>query len=136
MRRLGPLTVICVDDEPDILRLLKVAAEFQPDFEVVATTGDASAAIDLIHELHPDVLILDHRLIDLTTPGRETVDVVSTAIVAEARTCVPDATVAVFTGRESISAAGLDVGDVWVRKPHLDELWSAIRDARERDQAG
>ncbi|MCU1464019.1 MAG: hypothetical protein JWO37_4094 [Acidimicrobiales bacterium] len=133
MRRTEPLTVVCVDDEPDILRLLTVAAEFQPDFEVVATTGDPGAAVDLIREHHPDVVILDHRLIDLRDPDhdRGRVDLMSTALVAMARAFVPDATVAVFTGRECIDRGGHDVGDVWVRKPHLDSLWPAIREARE-----
>ena len=132
MRKDDPLRVICLDDESDILALLEVAAEFQPDFEIVATTSDPFVVIDLIREHQPDVLILDHRLAETLAPDhpRATADTVSTTIVAVTRTCAPDATIAVFTGREVIRDAKEDVGDVWVQKPHLEDLWPAIRDSR------
>jgi DNA-binding response OmpR family regulator len=57
-------TVLLVDDEPDIRRILQftLAAE---GYEV-STAGDGDEAVALANELHPDVMILDVMM-----PGRD-----------------------------------------------------------------
>jgi len=119
MLRPEQLRVVCVDDEPDILELLRVVVEYEPDFEIVATTTDARQIIDLVCDHHPDVLIVDQRI------DGPRVDIVTTL-----RDLAPDATVAVFSGRDRPTDNGEDLGDVWVQKPDWASLWPAIRAAR------
>jgi DNA-binding NarL/FixJ family response regulator len=130
MQRPEPFKVICVDDEPDILQLLEAAARHEPDFEVVATSIEATTVIDLIAEHHPDVVIIDDELIASagSTAGKRGVG--SAGLVAIARALVPEATVVVFTGHDVLHDPSHDTGDIWIQKPHLNALWPAIREVR------
>jgi DNA-binding NarL/FixJ family response regulator len=133
----SPLTVFLAEDDPDIVELMRFAVAGQPDFELVATTGEAAAVLDLVRQHHPDVVILDHRLSDPETPDasrrRRGVAVPQTGLelVEGARAVVPDATIVIFTGRRGLRTAAVNAGaDAYVEKPALEEVWSAIRDAR------
>ena len=137
MTTADPLRVLCAEDDPDMIELVRIAVANEPDFELVATTSEAAAVLDLLREHHPDVLILDHRL---STPppdpgGRFPRGVAAPQtgleLVEGARSVVPDATIVVFTGRTGLREAARNVGaDVYVEKPALDDLWPAIRGAR------
>lgn len=50
-------TVLIVDDEPVVLRVLKLALE-QAQYEVVSASN-GEEALALVHDSHPDVLITD-----------------------------------------------------------------------------
>lgn len=55
-----PLKAIIVDDNVNSLQnLAQKLAEFCPDIRVAATSESPEASIQLIHQLHPDVLFLD-----------------------------------------------------------------------------
>jgi DNA-binding NarL/FixJ family response regulator len=132
------LTVVCVEDDPDMVELLRISVDGEQDFELVATTGEASAVLALIREHHPDVVILDHRLGDpspVTTVGRTprgvAVPQTGLELVEGARAAVPAATILIFTGRKGLRTAAQNVGaDAYVEKPALDAVWPAIREAR------
>jgi signal transduction histidine kinase len=55
----APLSVVVIDDTPDIRLLLRVALEGQGQFAVVAEAGDGRAGIELVREHQPDAVMLD-----------------------------------------------------------------------------
>ena len=128
-----PLRVVFAEDDPDMIELVRIAVEGEPDFELVATTNEASAVLDLVREYDPDVVILDHRLGDLHSRDAPGVGHHQTGLelVDGARRAAPKATIVIFTGQSGLRTAAQNVGaDAYVEKPDLDEVWSAIRDVR------
>lgn len=65
------LTAIIVDDEPLALEGLRLRLEKIPEIKVIAEASDGDQAIQLCHELCPDVLFLDLQL-----PGLNGIEVV------------------------------------------------------------
>ena len=129
--------VVCVEDDADLLVLLRVACEHEPDFELVASTGDAAEALRLCADLTPDVVILDHHLTNQTDRSTGADGPLAGArLVARVRLLLPAATVAVFSGMtgvyEEVSTAG---ADVHIEKPHLAALWPAIRKSLEQNHS-
>jgi DNA-binding NarL/FixJ family response regulator len=49
--------VVLADDHPDVLR--RVLTMLGPEFDVVATVSDGYSAVEAVHRLNPDVLLLD-----------------------------------------------------------------------------
>ena len=130
----GPLKVVCADDDPDMVELIRIAVAGEPDFELVATTGEAAELMDLLREHHPDVVILDHRL-STDTPGMPSRGVAASQtgleLVEGARSAVPDATIVIFTGQTGRQTAAINAGaDAYVEKPALADVWPAIREVR------
>ncbi len=54
-----PLRVLCVDDSPSILALLKKILDKENGFEVVGTAGNGLEAQSKVRELAPDLVTLD-----------------------------------------------------------------------------
>ncbi len=65
------LTAIIVDDEPLALEGLRLRLEKIPELKVIGEASDGDQAIQLCHELCPDVLFLDLQL-----PGLNGIEVV------------------------------------------------------------
>jgi DNA-binding NarL/FixJ family response regulator len=133
-----PLRVVFAEDDPDMVELVRIAVDGEPDFELIATTGEANAVLDLVREHHPDVLILDHRLGDPRLPDatgrfRRGVAAPQTGLelVEGARRAAPTATIVIFTGQRGLGKAAANVGaDAYIEKPALDAVWPAIREVR------
>jgi CheY-like chemotaxis protein len=133
-----PLTVVCVDDDPDMVELLRISVAGEPDFELVATTGEAMEVLDLLRTHHPDVVILDHRLTDgaaIDEDGsrsrRGAMIPTGLELVEGARVALPDATIVIFTGQAGLQRAALNVGaDACVEKPALSDVWPVVREVR------
>jgi CheY-like chemotaxis protein len=53
-----PIRVVVVDDEPDVLLLLKLQLRYE-GVEVVAVAEDGASAIRLCHEHRPDAVVMD-----------------------------------------------------------------------------
>ena len=66
-----PLTAIIVDDEPLALEGLKLRLEKLPEIKVIGEASDGDQAIQLCHDLCPDILFLDLQL-----PGLNGIEVV------------------------------------------------------------
>lgn len=49
--------IVLADDHPDILR--RVSGMLTPQFDVVAMVGDGRSAVEAVHRLNPDILLLD-----------------------------------------------------------------------------
>jgi DNA-binding NarL/FixJ family response regulator len=56
------IKVLVVDDSEAVRTGLSVWLGLQPDLEVIAEAGDASAALDLAVRLCPDVVVMDVRM--------------------------------------------------------------------------
>jgi DNA-binding NarL/FixJ family response regulator len=132
-----PLRVVVAEDDPDMVELVRIAVEREPDFELVATTGEASALLDLVRQLHPDVVILDHRLNVCRVPSADgrprgvAAGQTGLELVDGTRRAAPDATIVFFTGQAGLRRAAENVGvDAYIEKPALDEVWPAIRGVR------
>jgi DNA-binding NarL/FixJ family response regulator len=54
--------VLVVDDEADLLTLVRLTLEFDDDLNVVATATTAGEALLLAESTHPDLVVLDHML--------------------------------------------------------------------------
>ena len=53
------IKVIIADDHPVVRRAIKNELVKEPDFEVLAEANDGEEAVQLVSELHPDVIIMD-----------------------------------------------------------------------------
>ena len=51
--------MILVDDQPRVLRGLKMRLALEPDMVVVGEAEDGAAAIQLAQSQHPDVIVMD-----------------------------------------------------------------------------
>jgi len=82
-----PLRIVLADDHKVIRAGLRMLLEREPGWQVVAEVGDADAAVAMVAELEPDVLVLD-----LIMPGRPSLDA-----LAELRRRSPGTRVVILT---------------------------------------
>lgn len=66
MTREGPIRVVLVDDEPDLLLLLGIRFDLEPDLHVVATARNGTEAVEVAHREAPDLVVMD-----LLMPGTD-----------------------------------------------------------------
>jgi DNA-binding NarL/FixJ family response regulator len=57
--------VVVADDQPLVRAELRTRVNAQPDLDVVGTCGNGMAALLLVHQLQPDVLVLDQDICEL-----------------------------------------------------------------------
>jgi DNA-binding NarL/FixJ family response regulator len=67
------IRVLLVDDEPKVLRGLRMRLGLEPDIRVVGEAADGATAVDLAGLLSPDVVLMDVNLpvVDGITATRE-----------------------------------------------------------------
>ena len=56
------IRLVVIDDHEMVREGLKAILSAEPDFEIVGDAANAEQAYELIHRLHPDVILLDVRL--------------------------------------------------------------------------
>ena len=56
------IKVVVVDDHPFFRQGVRDVLNAEPDIEVIGESGDGYAALDMIKELKPDVVLLDVNL--------------------------------------------------------------------------
>lgn len=66
-----PTTVVIADDHPVVLQGLASLISANPEFTVVATSGDGIGALDAIREMRPAIAVLDLNMPGMT--GREVI---------------------------------------------------------------
>ncbi|HTW18797.1 MAG TPA: response regulator [Mycobacteriales bacterium] len=120
-------TVLVVDDEPQILRALRVNLAAR-DYDVV-TASNGRQALDAAAHHHPDLIVLDLGLPDI--------DGVEVVRGVRGWTTVP---IIILSGRSQSVAKvqALDAGaDDYVTKPfNVDELLARIRAVSRRSAVG
>ncbi|MEU8705626.1 response regulator transcription factor [Streptomyces sp. NPDC048565] len=67
--RHGPVRVVIVDDEQLVRMALRLIIDGEPDLTVVAEAADGNAALAVVDEQRPDVVLIDVRM-----PGRDGLD--------------------------------------------------------------
>ncbi|MEO6504918.1 MAG: response regulator transcription factor [Terrimesophilobacter sp.] len=115
----SPIRVVVVDDEPSLTDLLGMALRYEG--WDVRSAGDGHAAIKLVRESRPDVVVLDVMLPDLD--GMQ--------VLSRIRADGQDIPVLFLTAKDSVDdrIAGLTAGgDDYVTKPFsLEELVARLR---------
>jgi CheY-like chemotaxis protein len=87
----GALRVLLVDDAPEVRRLVRTALRFRGGFEVVGEASTGVAAVTLVEELDPDLVVLDLGLPDIT--GRD--------VLSRVRDLGPRTKVVIFSGADA-----------------------------------
>jgi two-component system KDP operon response regulator KdpE len=115
--------VLVIDDEPSILRALRINLSAR-DYQV-STASDGASGLSAVAHDHPDVIILD-----LGLPDMEGVEVIRGV---RGWTSTPIIVLSVW-GQESQKVEALDAGaDDYVTKPFgMDELLARLRAAIRR----
>ncbi|MER5937649.1 response regulator transcription factor [Streptomyces sp. NPDC001928] len=65
-RQQNPVRVVIVDDEQLVRMALRLVIDGEPDLTVIAEAADGDAAITVVDEHRPDVVLMDVRM-----PGRD-----------------------------------------------------------------
>lgn len=55
-------SVVVVDDEEDVRRLVQLTLQFDDELQVVATARSADEALGMLEDVAPDLVVLDHLL--------------------------------------------------------------------------
>ena len=96
--RKAPVRVLLVDDAPEARRLVRTALRFRGGFEIVGEASTGTAAITLVDEVKPDVVVLDLGLPDIA--GRD--------VLTRVREQQPGVKVVIFSGAEPVDRAWYD----------------------------
>lgn len=119
--RAAVVRVVLVDDHPALRQGTAAILDADAGMEVVGATGEGAAAIRLVEELRPDVLLLDVRLPDLS--GVE--------VARRVRAAHPAVAVLVLTGYEDASYVrallALGVGGYLGKSASGEEIVAAVR---------
>ena len=121
-----PIQVLLVDDEPNVLRGLRMRLGLEEDIWVVGEAADGATAVDLAGLLLPDVVLMDVNLpvVDGITATREL-----TARVPQAAVVI----LSLHDDQETIDRARAAGAVAFVGKQQMDgDLLGAIRMAAER----
>jgi len=94
----APVRVLLVDDAPEARRLVRTALRFQGGFEIVGEASTGVAAITLVEELAPEMVVLDLGLPDIQ--GRD--------VLTRVRAQQPGVKVVIFSGAEPEDRAWYD----------------------------
>jgi DNA-binding NarL/FixJ family response regulator len=86
-----PIRVMCVDDSPEVLRMLRIAVAGEPGLLCVSLLESADRMIEEAIAHRPDVVLLD-----LTMPGKDPLEA-----LAELSKTLPSARVLGFSGFDS-----------------------------------
>ncbi|WP_166872596.1 response regulator transcription factor [Salinibacterium sp. ZJ450] len=123
------LSVLLVDDQPLLRMGFRLVIDAEPDLRVVGEAGDGADAVAAVHELRPDVVLMDVRM-----PGTDGIE--ATRRIVEA---LPETRVIILTtfDLDDYAFAGLRAGaSGFLLKDVLpSELLSSIRTVAAGDAA-
>ena len=120
-------TILVVDDDPSIVRLLEIALD---EVGEVVTAGDGEQALAFTAEQVPDIVVMDVMM-----PGRDGLDVLRQWRRTE-RTADMDVVLLSARDRPSDEAAGYEAGaDAYVTKPMDVDVLRGLVGAMLADRA-
>jgi len=119
--------VVLVDDHQILRVSLSRLLEAEPDNEIVGTAGDGAAAVDLVAETDPDVVLMD-----LSMPGMD--GVTATRAITSSGSTAKVVVLTSFSDRDRILEA-LDAGAIGylLKDAETDELLRGVRSAARGD---
>ena len=53
------ITLVLADNEPNVRRALRMRLELEPDLAVAGEAGDGLAAVAVVEDVRPDVVVMD-----------------------------------------------------------------------------
>jgi DNA-binding NarL/FixJ family response regulator len=120
-----PVTVLAVDDQEVFRRVARGLIAATPGFEQVGEAASGEEALELVAELHPDLVLIDVRMpgMDGIETARRLAKVDDRAVVVlTSIEALPDLTPAVTSGK----------AEAYIRKQDLTtstlrEVWKAHR---------
>jgi DNA-binding NarL/FixJ family response regulator len=117
------IRILLVDDQPSVRRGLRMRLALEPDVTVVGEADDGAQALDLVSQLHPDVVVMD-----LEMPGMD--GMTATAALHSSSTGPPVVILSLYDDAETRRQA-LDAGAAgFVGKCEAGQaLLTAIRQA-------
>jgi len=118
------IRILLVDDEPLALERLRVAIATIPDTEIVGTARDGVEAINLIHGLRPDLVLLDIQM-----PGLSGMEVAHELATAARR---PEIVFVSAFNRFAIEAFAVEAVDYLLKPVGFDRLRLTIDRVRRR----
>jgi two-component system, NarL family, invasion response regulator UvrY len=117
------ISVLCVDDNADLMLVLTMLIASEDDMKSVGSLGSADDLVAAVEKLKPDVVMLD-----LTMPGRPPLDA-----LRELSATAPETRVIAFSGHDDRQTVGqaIDAGACGLVSKHSNpaDIISAIRRA-------
>jgi len=123
-----PIRLLLVDDEPAILRGLRMRLALEPDVEVVGEAGDGVTALEQVQRLAPQVVLMDIEM-----PG---LDGIAATSELSARPAAPAVVMLSMHDDAATVARALAAGAAaFVAKHSIDAvLLTAIRQAARGEE--
>jgi DNA-binding NarL/FixJ family response regulator len=103
------MRVLVVDDEPNVLELLRLVIATSDDHQVTGTAADTDGAVVLAAQTRPDVIVTDMTL--ASGP------VVDGAYLARLKEAAPGARIVIFSGLPAPADGDLRGADAHLLKP-------------------
>lgn len=110
-----PIRLVVMDDNEGIVTLLRLNAEFDERFEVVASASDGAEAIELSRQLRPEVVVLDNLAGDVLQKAPKVPAMSGMDAIVELRSLLPDVFVVMYSG-ERPPPKGANGVDLYVVK--------------------
>lgn len=124
------IRLLLVDDHPLIRRGLRMRLELEPDITVVGEGGDGTAALRLVRELGPDVVLMDVEM-----PGMDGITAAATLSTLSPHT--PVVILSLHDDADTRRRAAIAGASLFVPKHKCgEELLAAIRQAAGRSGSG
>jgi len=82
-----PIRIVVVDDEPDLLLLLGIRFDLEPDLQVVGTASNGAEALEVVRREAPDLVVMD-----LLMPGTDGFEA-----IARLRADLPDLPIVAYS---------------------------------------
>lgn len=115
-----PISVVIVDDTPDIRLLIRLRLELDGRFNVIAEVGDGAEAVSAVTSYHPDAVVLD-----LAMPSMDGLEA-----IPEIKRASPDTKILVFSGfdgaRMSVEAMSRGADGYLEKGSSMDEVTSHL----------